>query len=717
MTQPNALTAASNLVVGIQMTTLCMSRSCVGNCICANVTRVEHRRRIAKRGTECPFFTARITELPEKKTIRKIASKASLQTPKLTRTRSTKATNPEPDSDDREENLGRSTRSRATKATKTPARAPIRNAAASRSREPSVAETDEPSESDAVEVTKPKAKGSKRKPKARTPIVEEEDESEAAPPRKSTRAKKIKGGFEDVEMDVNFEELKPRRAQPPRSTRSRSKAPTEGSDSDASVKSVRSTRSTRSNRGTSAQSKKKVVEEETEEEMATPVQKPKKTTRSMAPPKSTKGRKPEREESIESESSGLLPTPPPKPPRSARKSQRKIIESESEEWQSAREDVAPTPRPSTTKKARGRPPKVAKTPKAPPKPTPVPPSPTPISDVSHVSGSYMSESELHIPVRDGSSKASKPSTKSAAQPFHEKPSNRDRALAESRTQPLTSSRLPSTGSKENTEDRNAIIIDASDDEDDARRFVASKSMMPSSNPSKIHNGSTNGGPKLKTTLAQKRDSFIGVVLEPSPRMRRLSAKVGGNVVERPEVDMDVDEVTTLDQPSRSVETDRDSPVVVEKGKVKTMAKPEPLSSTSEHKQRADIRSEVTDSAMDVDDGNGHEVRDGRSIRDSRQPSTPRRDPPARFFRDDSNPFATGQANPVEAANPLSAFGAGNLPAEVLYALVEEEKDMTVEEWTKRESEIQLELFKEHGLRRLLEFKEKAAEVRRQIEAL
>jgi hypothetical protein len=125
--------------------------------------------------------------------------------------------------------------------------------------------------------------------------------------------------------------------------------------------------------------------------------------------------------------------------------------------------------------------------------------------------------------------------------------------------------------------------------------------------------------------------------------------------------------------------------------------------------------------MDVDDRDDHGAQDVQPIRDSRQPSTPRRDPPKKLFGDDPNPFTTAppQLDSNDVTNPLSVFEApyGKVPAEVIHALAEEEKEMTVEEWTKRELEIQLELFKEHGLRKIREFKERAAEVRRQIEAL
>ena len=592
---------------------------------------------------------------------------------------------------------------------------------------------------------KPKAKGSKRKPKDETPTVEEDESEETANPlRKSTRAKKTRGVFEDIEVDVNFEELRPRQAQLRKSTRSKSKAPAEGSDSDVSAKSVRSTRSTRSNKNTkSATTKSKgkakaqpVVEETEEEDMPTPIQTPKRSTRTAAPPKSTKGRKLVRKESVESESSEVPPPPPPKLPKSTAKSRRKIIESEPEEWQSAKEDVAPTPRPSTTKKARGRPPKATKTPKALPKPPPAPPSPSPASNASHVSASYMSESELHIPAREDYSKAKKPAakTKTVVQPFHEKPSGRNHTLAESRAQPLSSSRFLSIGSKENADDRNTIIIDASDDEDDTRRFVTSKNTMynsTSSNPPKVNGVSANVVPKPKSTMVRKRESFVGVVLSSSPRVTHQPTKAHGKMVERSGVDMDVDEVMMLDQPSRSAETDRDSPVAVDKGKAKATTgptKPKPLSNapkqdTSKQKQeqKAVIQSEASDSAMDVDDREDYGVQDLQPIRDSRQPSTPRRDPPRKLFGDDSNPFTTAlpQQDSNDATNPLSAFEApyGRLPTEEIYALAEEEREMTVEEWTKRELEIQLELFKEHGLRKIREFKERAAEARRQIEAL
>lgn len=557
-----------------------------------------------------------------------------------------------------------------------------------------------------------------------------EGDSEAAtdPPRKSTRAKKTKGAFEDIEIDVNFEESKPRQAQPRRMTRSRSKAPAEDSDSDGSVKSVRSTRSTRSTKstkGTATKPKKKAktqttTEEEGGEEMVTPVRTLKKSTRSIAP-KSTKGRKLAREESLESESSGLISTPPP-PPKvhaSTGKSHRKIIESESEEWESAQEDVAPTPRPSTTKKARGRPPKATKTPKAVSKPPPSFPSPTPTSNTSRISGSYMSESELQLPVRDSAPKAKKSATRATVRPFHEKPSNRNRALGESGAQPLTSSRHLSVGSKENAGDRDAIVVDSSDDGEDTMGFIAPpKNIASSSNPPGMNGGSTNVTPKPKPIIP--RTSFIGVVVEPSPRMKRLSAGVRGKMGERFEVDMDVDEAMALDQPSRSAQTDRDSPVTVDKGKGRAtgvQTKPKPVSNA---KQKTPIESEASDSVMDVDDGDDYETQDVQSIRDSRQPSTPRRDPPRKLFRDDSNPFtaASAQEDSTDATNPFLAIEAlSGRGAAVIYALAEEEKEMTVEEWTKRELEIQVEMFKEHGLRKIREVKERAAEVRRQIEAL
>ena len=527
---------------------------------------------------------------------------------------------------------------------------------------------------------------------------------------------------------MNFEESKSRQAQPRRSTRARSKAPTEGSDSDISVKSVKSTRSTRSTKSTkSAAPKSKgkakaqpvVEDDDDEEDMATPVQPPKKSTRSTAPPKSTKGRKIVTEESVESDSSEV----PPAPPRSAKsitKLRKRVIESESDDWQSAREDVAPTPKPSTTKKARGRPPKTVKTPKAPPKPSPVPPSPTPTSNLSRVSESYMSESELHIPV--DSPKPKKP-TKAAVQSPLEKPSHRSRASAQSRTQLSTSSKLPSIGLKGNADVRNTIVIDASDDEDDTRRFTASKSTehVPTpSNPPKINGVSTNIAPKPKSNVAKKRDSFIGVVLSSSPRVMYQSTKSREKMAERSGVNGDVDEVMTLDQPSRSAETDRDSPVAVEKGKAKaTVAppRPKPRSSAPKQDKKVVVQSEASDSVMDVDDRDDHGVQHVQSS----QPSTPRRNPSKKLLGDDSNPFTTAppQLDSRNAKNPLSVFEApyGRVPAGVIYALAEEEKEMTVEEWTKRELEIQLELFKEHGLRKIREFKERAAEVRKQIDAL
>ena len=579
-----------------------------------------------------------------------------------------------------------------------------------------------------VEVTKPKAKSSKRKAKDETPRIEEGDYEEAAnPPRKSARTKATRGVFEDIEVDVNFEESKSRQAHPRRSTRSRSKVPTEDSDSNASAKSVRSTRSTKSTRSAATKSKgkakaKSVADETEEEDMATPVQRLKKSTRAVAPPRSTKGRKLVIEESAESESPELPSPPPLKRPKSTVKLRKKIVESESEEWQSARDDVAPTPRPSTTKKARGRPPKVTKTPKAPPKPSPVPPSPTQTSNTSQIPGSYMSESELRIPLREDSSKVKKPTVKPAVQPFHAKSSNRDHALTNSRAQPLASSRLLSIGSKENAEDKNTIIIDASDDEDDTSQFVASKSTVynsASSNPSKVNGVSTNVAAKQMSIIAKKRDSFVGVVLSSSPRVvhqsTRASRKMGGGSG----VDMNV-EVTVLDQPGRSAETDRDSPVTLGEGKAKAaLTKPKPPLSASKH-EKVIVQSEASDSAMDVDDRDDYGAQDAQSIQDSRQPSTPRRDPPKRLFGDEPNPFTKiPQQDSNDAANPLSAFEApfGRVPAEVIHALAEEENEMTVEEWTKRELEIQVELFQEHGLRVIREFKERAAEARRRIEAL
>ena len=206
-------------------------------------------------------------------------------------------------------------------------------------------------------------------------------------------------------------------------------------------------------------------------------------------------------------------------------------------------------------------------------------------------------------------------------------------------------------------------------------------------------------------------------------MKHQSAEVHEKIAERSEVDMELDEVTMLDQPSRSAETDRDSPIAADKGKAKaTVAptKPKPLSSTKE-KQKAVFQSEASDSAMDVDDGDNYEIPDIQSIRGSHEPSTPRRDEPRRLFGDNSNPFtvALSQANSTDVTNPLLTLEVPHVrvPAEVIYALGEEEKEMSVEEWTKRELEIQLEMFKEHGLRTIREFKERAAEVRRQIEAL
>ena len=194
-----------------------------------------------------------------------------------------------------------------------------------------------------------------------------------------------------------------------------------------------------------------------------------------------------------------------------------------------------------------------------------------------------------------------------------------------------------------------------------------------------------------------------------------STKARGKVPDKSGVNMDMDEVMVLDQPSRSAETDHDSPVVVDKGKTKATTaptKPKPPPS-----KKAVVQSEASDSAMDVDDRYDHGVQDVQSS----QPSTPRRSPPRKLFGDDSNPFTTAppQLDSNDAKSPLSAFEVpyGKVPAEVIYALAEEEKDMTVEEWTKRELEIQLELFKEHGLRKIREFKERAAEARRQIEAL
>lgn len=654
---------------------------------------------------------------------------------KTTRTRSTKLPDPEPDSDDLEINPGKGTKSRTAKATKTPARAAARSTTVTRSRATSsVAETDEPSGSDVVEVAKPKVKGPKRKAKQQATTVEEDESEEIANPlRKSTRAKKTRSVFEDIEADVNFEESGSRQTQLRRSTRSRSKAPAENSDSDVSVKSVRSTRSTKSARGTATKVKGKaktrpVVKESEEEDMSTPVQALRKSTRATAPLKTakTKGRKPSAEDSVGTESSEM--PPPPKRPKSTAKSRKKIIESESEDWQSAQEDVAQTPRPSTTKKARGRPPKATKPPKPPQEPSPVPPSPPPTSNASRASGSYMSESELHAPAREDSSGAKKPTANATVQPLHTKFGNRNHVSTESRAQPLDSSRLPPIGSKENGGDKNTIIIDASDDEDDTRQFVASKSTVynstsSNSSKSKVNGTSINVTEKSKSIVAKKRESFIGVVLSSSPRVTHQSSKTRGKVTEKHVVDMDVDEVVVLDQPSRSAETDRDSPVIVDKGKGKATAAPtksKPSTSIPERKQKAVVQSEASDSGMDVDDRDDHVVRDTGSTRDSRQPSTPRRDPPRKLFGDISNPFtAAPQQNSNDAANPLSAFEApyGRVPAEVIYALTEEEKEMTVEEWTKREMEIQLELFREHGLRKIREFKERAAEARRQIEGL
>lgn len=336
----------------------------------------------------------------------------------------------------------------------------------------------------------------------------------------------------------------------------------------------------------------------------------------------------------------------------------------------------------------------------------------------------MSESELHISARDDISNAMEPITKAAVQPFHEKPSNRNRPLGDSRTQPSDSSRLLSIGSKENANNRNTIVIDTSDDDDDTRRLVPlPKSMVASSNPSRINGDSTNMIPEPKSALVKKKGSFIGVVLEPSPRMKRQSAKARGKMAESSKVDADVDEVMVLDQPSRSAETDHDSPVAVDKGKAKAAVaptEPKTLSSTKQ-KQRAVIESETSDSAMDVDDGDNCEIQDVQPIQNSHQPSTPRRDPPRKLFGDDSNPFTTvpPQVRSTGATNPLSAFEIpyGRIPAEVTHALAEEEKEMTVEEWTNRESEIQLGMFMEHGLRKIHEFKERAAEVKRRIEAL
>ena len=330
----------------------------------------------------------------------------------------------------------------------------------------------------------------------------------------------------------------------------------------------------------------------------------------------------------------------------------------------------------------------------------------------------MSESELHIPARDDPPRAKKPATKTAVQPLDDKPSNRNRVLTESRTQPLASSRLLSVGSKENADDRNTIVIDASDDDDDSTRLVASKSTVyssASSNPLKVNGVSTNATSTLKSSLARKRDSFIGVVLAPSPRMLKESTKARGKADERTEMDMDVDGVAVIDQPSRSAATDHDSPVVVSKGKAKVTAAP---AKSSKKKEKAVVHSEASDTPMDVDDGGSSGAHDTRDIRNSHQPSTPPRNPPRKLFEDASNPFTTVPPH-ANSVGPLSAFEVpyGRVPAEVIYALTEEEKEMTVEEWTRRELEIQLDTFREHGLRKIREFKERAAEVRKQIEAL
>lgn len=593
----------------------------------------------------------------------KAASRASVK-PKA-KSKSTKVKQePDQSSEGETDTLRASTR--ATRSTK-----PVPSTSRRTTKAKAVATGSEVEDQSGSEVSKPpKKKGRATKTKEKIAAIEEEEEDvqaeedpePEAPLRKSTRGKsKAKAVYQD--MGVEDEESPKRTTQARRQTRSKSKVkPKVESDSDVVIPKNSRSRLAGSDYDQPDPSGQQGLPPlpESEDELSDlkpslSKAKPKRAP-SRAPTKAKKAPAPPPVE-VDPESSDAFEIPKEVPKSKAKvKVKPRVVESESEEaWQSAMEE--PTQLLKSTNKAKKKL-ESASVKASSGKPTHVErEEPVALSKADSVRSAH----DEHEPVPHKVSK--KPAAKPA--PFHDKTSNQRVYIeAESRL----GSQRTSVGSKENasaqSEDRETessahrAIIDISDDADEV---VAKK-------PDPSQNARTAASAKLsdpKTRKIKKAEAEVVVEKRPPEQAREVS-----------DIDMEVDdEVVGAAKPSSQRIT--------------------PARTPAQNKPQA---AHESDSAMEVDD-----------FQNPLQPSTPPRAAPIA----ESNPFTLVN----DHSNLLSAFQEpyGKLP--IVFTLTEEEKEMTIEEWTKRELETQLEKFKRDGFRRIQEFKDKAVEVRRQIEAL
>ena len=120
---------------------------------------------------------------------------------------------------------------------------------------------------------------------------------------------------------------------------------------------------------------------------------------------------------------------------------------------------------------------------------------------------------------------------------------------------------------------------------------------------------------------------------------------------------------------------------------------------------ADVPMQTADEQTEISNATPPPHTPSASPRNS--PSPPANSPPLPSFEEDIAPEAQPE--------PFTPF-LSLIPVQMISALSEEESNMTIEDFIRREIELQYKQFKEDGERRIAEFKEQAAETRKTIEA-
>jgi hypothetical protein len=648
----------------------------------------------------CTFFNAKSPSLG-RSALTKPSSRSSVKPkprPRSTRVKQT-VTETEQSSDDDANTLWMSTRTtRSNKLRSAKLSTPMSSQRATDASTGKAAaagsEGEDQSGSEAQKISKNKPRRTKSKAKIAAIAEEEEDiqapdeQPEEEQLRKSQRKKgKVKKVFEDIEVELAPEEPRKHPLQTRRQTRSKSRAKFE-SDSDA----VAHTKSTNKLAGSDSE-----AESSRTSRRRTAV-KPSSSKSKHLPSRTTTKREKLAPSAQYSESSDTFDIPKTSKPKS--KEKPGVVESESQDTEQSALEEAGLEKLTKANKKYGR--RLESTTKASGK----------MLKPSRDEATLPSEPELLKPsslireeeqLREQSSKpAKKPSSKMA--PFHDKSSNqRLRAELDLRVGSHASPRT-SVGSKENvtapSEEREGElqshrIIDISDDAEDS---MTKKPV--SSRPTHATASSTAAG--LETKSSRRVKKKLEVVIETRTPKRTSHTK---EIFHGSDVAMEVD-VDTEKHPiasARPKDKDHDVRSGNKSYTKQTVAAGLPLQERPVLKQHAtDL-----DIAMDVDEQEPFQHTEVHA-----PPSTP----PRTALAEDSNPFSLPAR---DDQNPLLAFQApfGKLPMETMFTLTEAEKDMTIEEWTKRELETQLENFRRDGYRQIQAFKDRAAEVRRQIETL